>query len=370
MKNQSNKYWENRANTRMASYHKNSDKAINIITNAYDKAIADINEEVRKIHDKFALEGDLTPGEARQLLNSKISKDELEDLKLKINHIQDEDLKKYLMSRLNSPAYKARMTRLEALKENIYIECKKAYEVELEVSKAAYIDTINNAYYKSIFDIQKGLEVGFSFAQIPTKTIEAILNDPWSGKHFSKRIWNNTDVLADHLNKIVTSGFMSGKGTKKMSLELAEATNVSKFAAERLIRTETTYMANVAEMESYKECDIEKYRFLATLDLRTSDVCREHDSKIYEVDKGVPGENLPPLHPHCRSTTVAHFEDEDSTWLDKRRARNPETGKTYTVWADTNYEKWYKKYVSSKEDIPKYEEKVQNWIDEYEKVKK
>ena len=63
----------------------------------------------------------LSVSEARQLLNSKIPKKELDSIRTKIYGIQDEELKKYMIAQLNAEAYKARITRLEALKESIYI---------------------------------------------------------------------------------------------------------------------------------------------------------------------------------------------------------------------------------------------------------
>lgn len=47
-----------------------------------------------------------------------------------------------------------------------------------------------------------------------------------------------------------------------------------------------------------------KLNEVITADNKTSDIYREHDRKVYNVEEGVPGENLPPLHPHCRSTTM------------------------------------------------------------------
>ncbi|WP_346936021.1 minor capsid protein [Clostridium sp.] len=178
-------------------------------------------------------------------------------------------------------------------------------------------------------------------------SIEEILKNNWSGKHYSERVWGNSQVLAEKLEEIITSGLMSGKSSKKMAIELEELSQYGKMASERLIRTETTYITNASEKESYKECGIDKYVFVATLDLRTSTLCREHDKEIYEVDKGVPGENLPPLYPWCRSTTIGYMGTE---WYNnlKRRARDPETGKTYIVPGDMKYQEWYKQHVVDK----------------------
>ncbi len=331
----------------MNDYHRNSDKTIRIITKAYDKAIKDIEEEIQKIFDKFARDGELFPEEARKILNEKVTNKELDEIRAIAYTTEDEEVKRYLISRLNGPAYRARMTRLEALKEKIYVECKRIADVEIQASERQYIDTINEAYYRNIFDIHKGLGIGFDFASIPTKTIEYILKNPWSGKHFSSRVWKNTDVLAKKLTETIISGLMSGKSYYKMAKELEEYTEYGKYAAMRLIRTESTYMANMAEVESYKECGIEKYIYVATLDLRTSEICQELDRKVFEVSKAEPGKNLPPMHPNCRSTTGAYFGSDTLKGI-KRRARDPKTGKTYLIPGDMDYKDWYKKYVVDK----------------------
>ncbi len=341
----SNTYWKNRANERMAEYQRNSDTTINKINAAYDKAIKDINEDIINIFYKYKLDGGLSDKEAKKLLNSKIPKKELDSIRIRIHGIQDEELKRYMMAQLNVEAYKTRITRLEALKEIIYINTKIAADVEIEQSTRLYTDNIKKAYYTNLFDIQKGLGIGFNVAEMPLETVQEILKNNWSGKHYSKRIWHNTDVLAEKLEEVITNGLMTGKSSKKMAIELEELTSYGKFAAERIIRTETTYISNSAEIESYKECGIDKYVFIATLDLRTSKQCREHDKKIYNVKDAEVGVNLPPLHPYCRSTTRAYFDNMQSL---QRRARDPETGKNYLVPGDMNYQDWYDKFVVDK----------------------
>lgn len=66
-------------------------------------------------------------------------------------------------------------------------------------------------------------------------------------------------------------------------------------------------ISNNTEIRSYKECGIEKYVYIATLDLRTCPICRELDNKVFEVKKAKRGLNLPPLHDGCRCTTCAYI---------------------------------------------------------------
>lgn len=347
MKN--NQYWIDRAKQRMKSYHKDSDKTILLITRAYDKAIKDIEEDIRKVYDKFKFDTGLSDTEIRKLLNSRVDKKVLDELREKLITIEDPDIRKDILNRLNAPAYKARISRLEALKLNVYVEVKKVADVELKQSTTLYIDTIKKSYYQSIFDIQKGLGIGFNVASMPTHIIEKILENPWSGKNFSQRIWGNTDLVAEKLTEIMLSGFMSGRTIDQMSRELSQFTNTSKYVATRLIRTELTYMANQGELQSYVDLGIEKYIYVATLDDRTSIMCQEMDREVVKVEDAKVGENFPPLHPNCRSTTRAYF-GEDTLKGMQRRARDPKTGKTYLVPADIKYKDWWNTYVKENED--------------------
>ena len=297
MKQRSNGYWDKRSLERMAEYHRSADATVKTVNKAYDKAQKDIQAEAQKIFDKFSKDGKLSAEEARKILNEPIPKAEWNEIKAKINDIKDPKIKRQMLNRLNAPAYAARITRLEALKENAYLQSKIIADTEIRASTVGYMNTTRDAYYRTIFDVQRGLGVGFDFASIPAGNIEAILKNPWSGKNFSQRVWDNTDVLASQVTEVITAGFISGASTRDMAKELAERMHVGKFVANRLIRTETTYMANAAEMESYEEAEVDEYMFLATLDNRTSPQCQEQDNKVYKVKDAKPGVNMPPMHP-------------------------------------------------------------------------
>lgn len=67
--------------------------------------------------------------------------------------------------------------------------------------------------------------------------------------------------------------------------EIRQKFNVESFYAERLIRTETNHFENETEFIAYQEMGIDRYVFVATLDGRTSDICRSHDGQIYEMSE-------------------------------------------------------------------------------------
>lgn len=344
MTTRSNAYWDRRALQRMASYQKDADKVMATISKAYDKGVSDIETEIQKIFRRFTEDGNLTDAAARRILNESISRAEWLAIKDKIKEVKDPKLRRRMLNRLNAPAYRARISRLEALKADVYVQSKIIADVEIAQSTLSYTSAINQAYTQTIFDVQKGLGVAFEFAAMPNRTVETILRNPWSGSHFSTRVWGNTDELARQLNETITAGFKSGISSRKMVRELQERMNVGKHVANRLIRTETTYMTNAAELESYKELGIEKYIFLATLDKRTSDICQDMDLKEFFVKDAKAGKNYPPMHVFCRSTTRAKIDVGVRRGI-MRRARNPRTGKNELIPAGMNYKQWYEKYV-------------------------
>lgn len=104
---------------------------------------------------------------------------------------------------------------------------------------------------------------------------------------------------------------ISGKSFNQISNELIESYNVGRYERMRLIRTETSYVFNQADLDDSKRIGIKAKKFNATLDMRTSEICREHDGLIIPIDEIEIGVIAPPLHPHCRSHLSDMLEDWD-----------------------------------------------------------
>lgn len=286
-------YWEKRQTELMKRLEKGTEKTINSLIEAYDQATKDINKEISRIFSKYATDGKLTTKEATELLSVKETKQFYNNLLEQINNIDDVDIKKKLLAKYNAPAYAYRISRYESLQENIDIELKKLAKVEQDITKIRYVDTIKEGYYHNIYDVQKRLGLGFSFTQIDNKTIKLLLNENWTnGANFSKRIWNNSEKLGDYLRKQLTADTMSGKSIQKINKELSEYMNVGLYNSTTLVRTEVNHFANEAEMLAYEELDIDKYRFIATLDNVTCDHCAELDNKVFNVKDRKPRKKL------------------------------------------------------------------------------
>lgn len=313
----------------------------------YQEAKTYLDKEVNKIFDKFQRDYGLSQVEARQVLQKMKDKKDLNELRKVLEARPNDPNIQRLLADLDSPAYSFRMKRLERLSDDLDRMRESIYHSEKTGSDAFYSDLMKDSYYKATFDLQQQTGLAYGFSGLPESEIKHLQSFSWvgDGSTYSTDIWKNTGKLTSSIKDELLMSLMTGRDTRETAQAIAERFNVGQNDARRLVRTESAFFHNQMELLSYEEADIEKYIFVAVLDKRTSRICQEHDNQVYDRDKAVPGVNYPPMHPWCRSTTVAYDEDADYSKL-KRRARNPVTGKTELVPADMTYKEWYSKYVA------------------------
>lgn len=338
---QNDAYWRKRAAKRMYSYQQGADKAADTVAKAYAAASAHINNEMASIFRAFRENIGMTEQEARELLKQLPSEKTRRKLKELAKQIRDPEKRKKLESLLSAPAYAYRLRRFEELQADIDRQMSSLGAFEKKVTTEHYVDLANKAYLHSLFDLQKGTGLGFSFARMSASRVHEILAHNWSGRQYSERIWGRSKAVNQAVQDELLVQFMTGRSYNQTAREIESRMSVGAMEARRLVRTESTYIANSAELESYRACGMEKFRFCAVLDIRTSDICAAMDGRVFEVAKAAIGENVPPLHPWCRSTTVAHFEKTDLSRLE-RSARDPVTGKYSRIPGDMTYEDWKK----------------------------
>ena len=201
---------------------------------------------------------------------------------------------------------------------------QQVYQQEKQFDTKLLEQLGEKAYYHSIYNMQKETGLAFNFSHVSRKQIDQALQMKWSGKHFSDRIWQNTQQLADSLKDELLISLLTGGQTGKQRNPSSPVRRGAK-QARRLVRTESCYMAGELTAQSYIDCGIKNYRYVAVLDLRTSKICRELDGKVFPVKDRKAGVNYPPMHPYCRSTTISVIDKEILRNM-KRSAYNPETG--------------------------------------------
>lgn len=288
-------YWKERTDARLLVSETLGVRAIADIDEIYSRSLSNIDAEIKSIYANYAKKGVLPISE----LNKALTSGEREAFQVKA--IAKASELGINASQVYDERYLFRLTRLEALKEQIRLEILSLTELEESINRELYTDVVEGNYRAA----QLGYaEVGIlpSFTELDRTILNEILRSHWEGGYFSSRVWSNTGRLAVELPAIIGGGLLSGTSYQKTSQLLRERFGVSQYEAVRLVRTETNYFHNQSELQSMIDDDINYYEYDAVMDNRTSDVCEGLDGKVFKTTEAVVGKNYPPMHVLCRSS--------------------------------------------------------------------
>jgi SPP1 gp7 family putative phage head morphogenesis protein len=142
-----------------------------------------------------------------------------------------------------------------------------------------------------------------------------------NGQVVQKAFRGIAESQAERFGQVVRNGLLTGETTPQIAKRLVgtlqfgenrtakqaiaaggELTTIPDNQVIALVRTSINQVANAASQQVYEaNQDItQKYRYVATLDTRTSAICAALDGREFEYGKGP----TPPQHFNCRSTTV------------------------------------------------------------------
>ena len=317
MKNKNKEYWEKRQLAR-------EELSFNKGTEAYKEYVKILSESKKEIENKIAqlyakyqqkvTKLGIDKIQANKLLRGTEYKEWRYDIGKYVEEI--EKLKKSnpvefrkMSVELETLAYRSRISRLDNLKAGVDYELIQAGGK----IKGKVTDTLADVYEDTYTSFVEDLN--FKKGVISSSTIKMALEQEWSGANYSSRIWSNIDNLAKAIKNELIVGLNKGINYRTMSQNIAKKFDTSYKNAERLVRTETAHIQNQATLMGYKDSGVVKYEFLAVLDSRTSHTCASLNGEVFKTENAMEGENYPPMHPRCRSTTVPYeysdvFSDE------------------------------------------------------------
>ena len=311
-KQKSREYWDKRARENENKVYKQGTDLMKELNSSYTRARREIQKSINDLVARYMDKTELSYAEAMKYLTSSEFKEwrmTLEDYEEHIELLEDvsPELAKKVRIELETLAMKSRLTRLDILKAQIDFELNKMGVAENEILETG-IGTVYKEFYK-MYTTDFGL-TGINTV-LPKETVKRLMQQPWSGANFSERIWGNTEALGKVLKQEIIQSFMQGISVKDLSDRIEKRFITDRKNTERLVRTELNYALNETTKLSYEEAEIEEYEYLAEIDGRTSDICRELNGQKFKMKDAKAGVNYPPMHPHCRSTTVPVIDYEN-----------------------------------------------------------
>lgn len=285
----------------------------------------------------------LKSGEVRQMV------DFLQDV--------DREIRKKLLMRSEIAAYKR--DKLNRLLKEIDTLLTELYTKQAD----GLLDSLKElAEYEAGFEARNLNAVigGVNFAVPSVRTVwSAATLDPMSvrgtagGKLLEPfiRDWARGEV--DAVTRRIRQGAFEGQTTAEIvrSIRGTKALRykdglleVSRRHAQSVVRTAVQHVASAARFQTWDaNADLlTGYRWVSTLDSRTTQQCRSLDGQKFKLGEGP----RPPLHIGCRSTTVADLDD-GLDFLDEGATRSSLTG---PVDADLTYYQWLKRQPAAFQD--------------------
>lgn len=342
----SNNYWSKRFEEEEKQRALANDKSFKKIEKQYKLAEQQIKNDINNWYRRIADNNEISLADAKKLLK----KNELQEFKWTLEEFTEKAKSGDWKKELENASVRIHIQRLEALQLQVRNSIEFLGKEENNLLEEHLLNTYQNTYYQSLYEISKGFGLKTSFNVLDKNKINQVIHSPWlkDGKNFSDRLWQDKKSMVDTLSKKITQSFITGKDLNEaiedMEMFVSNTVKNKTAVARRLLETESRAYASKAQEQAFKNIDIEQYEIVATLDLKTSEICQEMDNKVFDMKDFEVGVTAPPFHCYCRTVIAPYFEDDESV-----RAARDENGE-YVEVPYMNYTEWKEKYIKNEKE--------------------
>lgn len=298
-------YWKNRETEQRKHNIRDEAEYQKHIREIYQNMIDEIEKEINGFYGKYASKEGITISEARK----RAAKLDIEAYARKAKkYVKEKNFSDEANAEMRLYNMTMRVNRLELLKAQIGLEMIAGFDELQKFFDEKLTDRATGEFERLAGILGKTV-------QDNAKAAHAIVNASFHNATFSDRIWMYQDMLKAELSNLLQTGLIRGQNPRKLATHLRKRFGVSQSNAERLMITELARVQTEAQKQSFERNGFDEYTFLALGD--ACSICRALDGKHFKVKKMMPGENAPPMHPHCRCSTAAYMDSEEyNQWLD------------------------------------------------------
>lgn len=202
-----------------------------------------------------------------------------------------------------------KLTRLEGLNESIKLQQLEIGAKEVDRLHDYLVDLYGDTYY----EMADSMGFGRTMLSFDKESAELLINKKWTQqKDYSDRIWENKSKLISYLTNDFKTSIIRGDSFNRVVKQMSERfVNRSRADIKRIVRTEGTRINNEAMMKTFDDSKLyDEYEYVAVIDRKTSDVCKDLDGEIFKLKDREVGINFPPMHVNCRSSFSVVIPDD------------------------------------------------------------
>ena len=202
MAKKNKEYWQGRFEQLEKTSHQDAMVTYSNIEKSFYEAQREIENKINSWYVRFANNNQMTIEDAKRLLNSQELKEFKWDVQDYIKYGHENELDERWMKELENASAKYHISRLEALKIQTQQSMEVLFGNELDEVDKLTRNSYTNSYFHTMFEFQKGFNVGFDVANIDKNKLSKIVNKPWviDERNFSQRIWGNKTKLINELH--------------------------------------------------------------------------------------------------------------------------------------------------------------------------
>lgn len=339
-------YWQQRIIDADARKEEAIAKALPELLSHMQDARRSLEKEINAFYTRYATNNKITLTEAQKALSLSELADFKGDLKA-FRKLAKQSIGTFNLE-VENLSVKARITRLEALHAQVDAVLQNCYQQQRALIEGTAGTLAQEQYLHALYDIEQYTGFQFPYAQLSNARIAKMLAMPVQGVDISSSLWRQDFDTGYQIRRVLNNMFTTGRPPQDFAKELqriigrrdADGNLTGKtYEAYRLLYNESSHVSEQAKLAAYEDDGIDELKIDATLDSKTCHDCSPRDGKIIAVKDAAEGVTVPPFHVNCRCTTVPYIAEAQGTFTSTRAARDPVTGKTVRVKAQT-YKEW------------------------------
>lgn len=300
-------YWQNKRV--VAGMERNKEETLKVIKDVnveYKKKLKEIKHEIADFYARFGKGDVLDYSKITSKLDDKDFNTMIRDWDKFVKKYPD--MERFRDIRMNY--YK--LDRLQGLSNRIALHVAELGKTEEEILKGTLKGTFKKAFNNITNLFKKQSKINRDVEPLKDKRIDGLIKQKWlDGNNFSDRTWKDKAKLQNYLDKQLITDMATGKSYDEIYKNLAREMDTTFSNAKRLIHTEMANVQNMAHLEGIKKAGFNGFKVSATIDSRTSSICRNKNGKTEFIEDYQVGVTAPPFHPYCRSTIFGVDKEVD-----------------------------------------------------------
>lgn len=327
----SSDYWRKREEEWLAQIRKSEKAQADEVQAIYDYMLDEIEKEINSFFEKYAAKEGISMAEAKKRADTI---DIEAYMRKAAKYVKEKDFSEQANKEMLLYNMTMKVNRLELLKSSIGLDLVAGHdELKTYMGEKLTDHAVETLRHNAAI-------LGPTVMNDADRKAKVIVNSSFHNATFLDRVWQHQDVLRNELTNILSNALIAGRNPREFIPNIRKRFDVSRYQAERLLRTELARVQIEAQKESYKAEDIDEYEYIACGLGDVCDVCRALDGKHFKVSKMLPGENAPVMHPSCHCSTAPWFDrNEFDEYLE-----DPDAD-------DMTFEEWKKQKNQEKERI-------------------